>query len=78
MDKQSVIHSTFVIEKSYPAAPEKVFAAFADAKKKRRWFVEGEHHTVESYEMDFREGGRERSESRFQQGIGGRRASVGE
>jgi len=25
-----VIHSTFVIERSYPATPERVFAAFAD------------------------------------------------
>jgi len=66
MEKQTVIHNTFVIEKRYPAAPEKVFAAFADAKKKRRWFVEGEHHTVESYEMDFREGGVEKAQLRFQ------------
>ena len=65
METQSIIHNTFVIEKSYPAKPERVFAAFADPAKKRRWFVEGEHHTVESYEMDFREGGKEKSHSRF-------------
>lgn len=66
MEQQSVIHNTFVVEKSYPAKPERVFAAFADPSKKRRWFVEGEHHTVESYEMDFRQGGKEKAQLRFQ------------
>jgi uncharacterized protein YndB with AHSA1/START domain len=68
MEKQSVIHSTFVIERSYPATPERVFAAFADPAKKRRWFVEGDHHEVEHFEMDFRVGGRERARFRFKEG----------
>jgi uncharacterized protein YndB with AHSA1/START domain len=69
MEQQSVIHNTFVIEKTYPAKPERVFAAFADPSKKRRWFVEGENHTVESYEMDFREGGKEKAQLRFNPGL---------
>jgi uncharacterized protein YndB with AHSA1/START domain len=68
MEKQSVIHSTFVIERSYPATPERVFAAFADPAKKRRWFVEGDHHEVEHFEMDFRVGGKERARFRFKEG----------
>ena len=68
MEEQSVIHSTFVIERSYPATPERVFAAFADPAKKRRWFVEGDHHEVEHFEMDFRVGGKERARFRFKEG----------
>ena len=68
MEERSVIHSTFVIERSYPATPERVFAAFADKTKKRRWFVEGDHHDVEHYEMDFRVGGKERARFRFKDG----------
>ena len=68
MEERSVIHSTFVIERSYPESPERVFAAFADAEKKRRWFVEGENKEVEEFEMDFRVGATERARFRFKQG----------
>lgn len=68
MEERSVIHNTFVIERSYPATPERVFAAFADPAKKRRWFAESETHDVEEFEMDFRTGGSERARYRFKDG----------
>jgi uncharacterized protein YndB with AHSA1/START domain len=68
MKEQSVIHNTFVIERHYPASPERVFAAFADPAKKRRWFVEDDHHDVEHFEMDFRVGGAEHARFRLKGG----------
>jgi uncharacterized protein YndB with AHSA1/START domain len=50
MAEQSVIHNTFVIERSYPTRPDRVFAAFAEAAKKRRWFAEGKNHDVEEFD----------------------------
>jgi uncharacterized protein YndB with AHSA1/START domain len=61
VSEPSVIHNTFVIERSYPKPPETVFAAFADPAKKGRWFAEGHNHEVEEFHMDFQIGGAERT-----------------
>ncbi len=63
--EQTVIHNTFVIERSYPKPAEKVFAAFAGEATKRRWFGESENHQIEEYVNDFRVGGVERFRYRF-------------
>ena len=68
MQQASAVHSTFVLDRSFPKAPDKVFAAFADATKKRRWFAEGEGHKIEEYAMDFRLGGTERLRYRMSEG----------
>jgi uncharacterized protein YndB with AHSA1/START domain len=66
MKERSVIHSTFVIERSYPTTPQRVFAAFSDPAKKRRWFAGDKDFQAEEFEMDFRVGGSERSSFRAQ------------
>jgi uncharacterized protein YndB with AHSA1/START domain len=60
MQEPSVIHNTFVLDRSYPKPPQTVFAAFADAGKKRRWYAEGEGHELQQFDLDFRVGGTER------------------
>lgn len=63
----STIHNTFVIERSYPQPPQRVYAAFAQPARKRRWYAEGDHE-IQEFEMDFRVGGRERFRYRFKEG----------
>lgn len=64
MSTKTISHDTFTLERTYQATPARVFSAWADPVKKRRWFVEGEGWTIHSYECDFREGGFERSRFR--------------
>ncbi|HTJ65219.1 MAG TPA: SRPBCC domain-containing protein [Alphaproteobacteria bacterium] len=65
MVEPTIIHDTFVIERTYPAPVERVFAFLSDPAKKRRWYADSATHSVESFEMDFREGGTERSRYRM-------------
>jgi uncharacterized protein YndB with AHSA1/START domain len=68
MEQPSAVHSTFIIERSYPKPREVVFSAFADAAKKRRWFAESQDHQIEEFAMEFRVGGAERARYRFKEG----------
>lgn len=68
MTERTVVHTTFVIDRHYPTTPQRVFAAFADKAKKRRWCVEGDGFTIDAFEMDFRVGGVESSRFRYQDG----------
>lgn len=58
MTERSIAHGTFVVERRYPAAPARVFKAWADPAVKGRWFGGGNNDVKE---FDFREGGREYS-----------------
>jgi uncharacterized protein YndB with AHSA1/START domain len=56
--ERSTEHATFVVERTYPAAPTRVFAAWSSQEAKSRWFgVPGDTN----YQLDFRVGGAESS-----------------
>jgi uncharacterized protein YndB with AHSA1/START domain len=65
MTEKPVVHSTFTIERTYAAPPARVFAAFADPEKKRRWHLDGKGSEAQSYSADFRVGGLEKSRFSF-------------
>lgn len=67
MAEPGTVHSTFVIERNYPQAPQRVYAAFAEPARKRRWYAEGDHE-IQEFEMEFRVGGSERFRYRFKAG----------
>jgi uncharacterized protein YndB with AHSA1/START domain len=59
MTERSIVHATFVVERTYPAAPARVFAAWADPQIKAGWFGAPDEGTNGPSEFDFRVGGRE-------------------
>jgi len=60
MTERSVTHATFVIERTYPTSPARVFSAFASREAKMRWFAGPAEWSLSEHELDFRVGGRER------------------
>lgn len=61
MTEPATVHDTFVIERRYAKPVAEVFAALGDPALKRRWYAA----TAETFDMDFRDGGREYTLSRM-------------
>jgi uncharacterized protein YndB with AHSA1/START domain len=56
----SVVHDSFVMERTYPASPERVFAAWTTIEAKAQWFGNDEGiEPVGEHTLDFRPGGGE-------------------
>ena len=51
----SIKHATFTLERTYPASPARVFAAWSDPEAKKRWLA----GPKSELELDFRVGGTE-------------------
>lgn len=68
MSTPTIVHSTFAVERTYPASAARVFAAFANPATKRRWFAEGEGWQIDEFNADFRVGGRETSRFTYKAG----------
>jgi uncharacterized protein YndB with AHSA1/START domain len=61
LPERSVTHATIVVERTYDASPERVFAAWADPAVKVLWFAGPDDWESGDFELDFRVGGRERN-----------------
>ena len=56
---RTVVHDTFVIDRTYAASPARVFAAFADGDTKKQWWGDDDFEHTSEHVIDFRVGGRE-------------------
>ena len=49
MTEAAIRHGSFTIERRYEAAPERVFAAFAQSEARRQWLVFADGWTIHEY-----------------------------
>lgn len=60
-----VTHATFTLDRSFRAAPDKVFEALSDPAIKRQWFAASDQSELVDFESDFRPGGVQHLHYRF-------------
>ena len=65
---RSTVHASFTITRTWKAAPERVFAAFASEEGKAKWFAGPPGWQQHKKMFDFREGGREHLSGRHATG----------
>jgi uncharacterized protein YndB with AHSA1/START domain len=66
---RSVIHGAFHLERTYDATADDVYKALSDEAAKSRWFFGPAGWRLIERVMDFRVGGRERVQGRFEGGV---------
>jgi uncharacterized protein YndB with AHSA1/START domain len=62
---RTVVHDTFVLERTYAASPGRVFGAWSNQAAKDQWFGPDEQVQAFEHAMDFRIGGRETINARI-------------
>jgi uncharacterized protein YndB with AHSA1/START domain len=67
--ERRMARSGFTLTRDYPAAPERVWNAFADEGEKLRWWGSGDRMTAREWAFDFRVGGRDIAEGEFHGGV---------
>ena len=68
MNRRSVEHATFVIEREYDFPLAAVYAAWSEKNAKARWFSAGENWTTLAHDFDYRVGGLEVLKGKFNNG----------
>jgi len=59
MSVRTVAHETFVLERTFDVPVARTFRAWADPRRKARWFASSVDALDAGYALDFRVGGRE-------------------
>jgi uncharacterized protein YndB with AHSA1/START domain len=66
--ERSQVHATFVVERTYDAAPERVWHALSADDARDQWFTAGDAFTATEKSHDFRVGGHGTEEGRWHGG----------
>ncbi len=68
MTEPKVVHSTFVVERSFSKPVETVYAALSKPEKVSQWFADGEGHELLEFNLNFTEGGTQKLSYRMKEG----------